>query len=145
MSRAALMLACTPALASCQLGVDVKVTGPPSAPVFELAEAGWLGGDPPALGGLTVETETGPGTWKTVWSVSRDGGCEATARIAYGRVPPGFVAAGPAAAIEAGRAYQVYVLGCGYSGGAWFKPLADRIAYAPGIGDAPRRTVEAAR
>lgn len=144
MIRAAAILACAPLLASCQFLVEVRVTGPPSAPIFELTETGWFGGGPPAIGGLTVTTESGE-DWRIVWSVGSDGGCAATERIVYGRVPAGFTGSGPAPALEPGRVYEVSVMGCGNVGGAWFKPLADRIVYEPGISDDARRRIEAAR
>jgi hypothetical protein len=144
-ARAAALLALPLSLASCQMGVDVTVSGPPSAPLFELAEAGWFGGDPPAIDSLAVRTAIGDGEWKDLWKVDHPNGCVATSRVRYGEAPTGFAQAAAAARLESGRAYVVEVGGCGYFGGAWFKPLGRRLVFEPGSGDASQGKVEAAR
>ncbi|HEX8626093.1 MAG TPA: hypothetical protein VF782_13590 [Allosphingosinicella sp.] len=144
-ARGAALLALPIALASCQMGVEVTVSGPPSAPLFELAEAGWFGGDPPAVDSLSVRAALGDGAWQELWRVDASDGCVDTPRVRYGEVPSGYAQAAAAARLEPGRAYVVEVGGCGHFGGAWFKSLGGRLFVEAGSSDASRRKVEGAR
>lgn len=144
-ARGAALLALPLALASCQMGVEVTVSGPPSAPLFEMAEAGWFGGDPPAIDSLSVRAALGGGAWQVLWKVDASNGCVATARVRYGEAPTGYAQAAAAARLEPGRAYVVEVGGCGHFGGTWFKSLGRRLVFEPGSSDESRRKIEGAR
>lgn len=125
-------------LGSCQLGLEVRVAGPPSAPVIEIDDGSDEG---PTIDHVSVwRADATQPTWEIDAA-----DCTAITRIPYGGVPAGFAAAGAAPPLEPGRAYKVVVMGCGYSGGAWFRIAGGRIISRNGTGDRPRREVEAVR
>lgn len=125
-------------LGSCQLGLEVRVTGPPSAPVIEIDDGSDEG---PTIDHVSVWRAGAP---QPIWEIDA-ADCTASSRIPYGGVPAGFTAAGAAAPLESNRAYKIVVMGCGYSGGAWFRIFGGRIVSRNGTGDAMRREVEAVR
>ena len=125
-------------LGSCQLGVEVQVTGTPSAPVIELDDGSDEG---PAIDHVSVWRA---GARQPFWEI-RGADCLPARRVRYGGLLPGFAAEGAAAPLEPGRAYMVEVEGCGHSGGAWFKIVGGRIVSRDGMGEAAQREVERAR
>jgi hypothetical protein len=112
------------AVTGCQIGVVVKVSGPATAPLFEIAEEGWGAKVPPVFGEFAVAQQNGD-QWSTAWAFSRPhGGCkQATSRVVYGRVPATFVAEQPVHPLEEGKTYQAMVGGCGRTGAVSFKVM----------------------
>lgn len=110
-------------LSSCQVGVDVEVSGSAAAPVFTFSNMGWFGGyEPPIFDRLQVSENSTKG-WPAVWQVNRqEGGCRpAASRVVYGRTPSGFVVSAKARPLREGVTYELFINGCGRTGGALFK------------------------
>lgn len=128
-TRAAAILACSLMLSSCQIGVDVDVSGPAAAPIFTFSNMGWFGGDePPTFDRLRVSENSTRG-WPGVWQLDREeGGCRpATGRVVYGRTPYGFVVSEEASPLREGVTYELSIGGCGASGGALFKVVNGQV------------------
>ena len=113
------------ALASCTVAARVRVSGTPDAPVIMLEVEG---GGAPAIRSLSIGTAGTPGT---VWSIHAER-CTELSYLVYGQVPAGFREDAPAPHLVTRRNYDVYLAGCGATGGARFAIVGDEIVSTHG-------------
>ena len=99
------------ALAACQLAAPLSVRQTEEGLVFSVDDAS---GRERCIDAVYVYPDGPPGA-KPLWHVQevQPKGCVRT--VSYGQVPAGFVAAGPAPALQAGSSYQVAVAGPGFN------------------------------
>jgi len=116
-------------VSSCQFGVDVEVSGSAAAPVFTFGNMGWFGGDEPPIFDTLEVSENSTKGWPIAWQVDRhERGCRpATSRVVYGRTPSGFLVSTKASALREGVTYELFVNGCGRTGGALFKVVNGQV------------------